>query len=118
MASEIGRSKGGCDLGMGRFSRKATANDKGGPEGFFVEKCAESFEEKGEILMIGVPAADVDDLILYGDCEVSGPEEPVVAATEVSEKEDFQKICNAEKSKKKQKFTFMNAQLHALRKKI
>ena len=29
-----------------------------------------SFKEKGEVLLIGVPAADGDDLILFGDSGV------------------------------------------------
>jgi len=50
---------------MGRFGGKARANDKGGPGGVFIKKSAEGFEEKGEVLLIGVPAADGDDLILF-----------------------------------------------------
>jgi hypothetical protein len=50
---------------MGRFGGKARANDKGGPGGVFIKKSAEGFEEKGEVLLIGFPAADGDGLILF-----------------------------------------------------
>jgi hypothetical protein len=50
---------------MERLSGKPGANDKGGPGGIFIEKSAESFEEKGEVLLIGFPAADGDNLILF-----------------------------------------------------
>ena len=52
---------------MGRFGGKARANDKGGPGGVFIKKSAEGFEEKGEVLLIGSPAADGYDLVLFGD---------------------------------------------------
>jgi len=52
---------------MGGFSWEARTDDEGGPGGIFIEKSAEGFEEKGEVLLIGVPTADGDDLILFGD---------------------------------------------------
>jgi hypothetical protein len=69
MLGEIGRWKWGeeCDSGMGRFRGKPRANDKGGPGRIFIEKRAEGFEEKGEVLLIGVPATDGDDLVLFLD---------------------------------------------------
>jgi len=54
-------------LGIGRFSGKPRANNEGGPGGVFIEKRAEGFEKKGEVLLVGVPAADGDDLVLFGD---------------------------------------------------
>ena len=69
VTGEIGRWKGGeeCDSGMGGFGGKPRADDEGGPGGIFIEKSAEGFEEKGEVLLIRVPAADGDDLVLFGD---------------------------------------------------
>ena len=69
MEGEIRWWQGGekCDSGMRGFSREPRADDKGGPGGIFIEKRAEGFEEKGEVLLIGVPAADGDDLVLFGD---------------------------------------------------
>ena len=55
------------DLRMGGFSGQARTDDEGGPGGIFIEKSAEGFEEKREVLLIGVPAADGDDLVLFGD---------------------------------------------------
>ena len=52
---------------MGGFSGEARADDEGGPGGVFIEKRAEGFEEKGEVFLVGVPAADGDDLVLFGD---------------------------------------------------
>ena len=52
---------------MGRFGGEARTDDEGGPRWVFIKKRAEGFEEKGEVLLIGVPAADGDDLILFGD---------------------------------------------------
>jgi len=52
---------------MGGFGGEARAYDEGGPGGVFIEKRAEGFEEKGEVLLVGVPAADGDDLTLFGD---------------------------------------------------
>ena len=50
---------------MGGFRGKPRANHQRGPGGIFIEKSAEGFEEKGEVLLIGVPAADRDNLILF-----------------------------------------------------
>ena len=50
---------------MERLSGKARTDDEGGPRGIFIEKRAEGFEEKGEVLLIGFPAAHGDDLILF-----------------------------------------------------
>ena len=55
---------------MGGFSWEPRTDDKGGPGGIFIEKSAEGFEEKREVLLIGVPAADGYDLILFGDSGV------------------------------------------------
>ena len=55
---------------MGGFSGEARADDEGGPGGVFIEKRAEGFEEKGEVFLVGVPAADGDDLVLFGDSGV------------------------------------------------
>jgi len=55
---------------VGRFSGKPRANDERGPSAVFIEKKAEGFEEKGEVLLIRVPAADGDDLVLFGDGRV------------------------------------------------
>ena len=51
---------------MERLSGKARTDDEGGPRGIFIEKVAEGFEEKGEVLLIGFPATNGDDLILLG----------------------------------------------------
>ena len=52
---------------MGGFSGKPRANHEGGPVGILIKKFAEGFEKKGEVFLIGVPAADGDDLVLFGD---------------------------------------------------
>jgi hypothetical protein len=52
---------------MGGLSGKSRANDERGPGGIFIEKRAEGFKEKGEVLLIRFPAADGDDLVLFGD---------------------------------------------------
>ena len=52
---------------MGGFGGKPRADDEGGPGGIFIEKSAEVFEEKGEVLLIRVPAADGEELVLFGD---------------------------------------------------
>ena len=52
---------------MGGFSGEARTDDECGPGGIFIEKSAEGFEEKREVFLIRVPAADGDDLILFGD---------------------------------------------------
>ncbi len=52
---------------MGGFSGEARTDDQGGPGGIFIEKSAEGFEEKGEVLLIGFPATNGDDLILFLD---------------------------------------------------
>jgi len=51
---------------MGGFSGKPRTDDECGPGGILIEKSFEGFEEKGEVLLIGVPAADGYDLILLG----------------------------------------------------
>ena len=55
---------------MGRFRGKPRADDEGGPGGVFIEKRADGFEKKEEVLLIRVPAADGDDLVLFGDGRV------------------------------------------------
>jgi hypothetical protein len=50
---------------MGGYSRKPRTDNKRGPRWIFIEKSAESFEEKGEVLLIGVPATDGDNLVLF-----------------------------------------------------
>ena len=55
---------------MGRFSGKPRANHERGPGGIFIEKRADGFEEKGQVLLVRVPAADGDSLILFGDSGV------------------------------------------------
>jgi hypothetical protein len=50
---------------MGRFRVKPRANDEGGPCGVSIKKSTEGFEKKGEVLLVRVPAADGDDLILF-----------------------------------------------------
>ena len=50
---------------MGGFGGKPRADDEGGPGGVFMEKSAEGFEEKGEVLLIGFPAANGDYLVLF-----------------------------------------------------
>ena len=55
---------------MGGFGGKPRADDEGGPSGVFIKKSTEGFEKKGEVLLIGVPAADGDDLVLFGDSGV------------------------------------------------
>jgi hypothetical protein len=52
---------------MGGFRGEARSDDQGRPGGIFVEKRAEGFKEKGEVLLIRFPAADGDDLVLFGD---------------------------------------------------
>ena len=52
-------------LGMGGFGGKPRANHKGGPGGVLIKKSTEGFEEKGEVLLIGFPATNGDDLILF-----------------------------------------------------
>jgi len=66
---EIRRRERGVerDSRMGGLSWEARADDKGGPGGIFIEKRAEGFEKKGKVLLIGVPAADGDDLVLFGN---------------------------------------------------
>ena len=46
---------------------KPRANDEGGPCGVSIKKSTEGFEKKGEVFLIGVPAADGDNLILFLD---------------------------------------------------
>ena len=52
---------------MGGFSWEARADDKRAPGRVFIKKRTEGFEKKGEVLLIGVPATDGDDLILFGN---------------------------------------------------
>ena len=51
---------------MERLSGKTSTDDECGPGGIFIEKVAEGFKEKGEVLLIGFPATNGDDLILLG----------------------------------------------------
>jgi hypothetical protein len=69
VAGEIGGRKGGeeGDLRMGRLSGKPRANHEGGPCGVFFKKSTESFEKKGEVLLVRFPAAYGDDLVFFGD---------------------------------------------------
>ena len=55
---------------MGRFRGKPRANHQRGPSGVFIKKRTEGFEKKGEILLVRVPAADGDDLVLFRDSGV------------------------------------------------
>ena len=50
---------------MGGFSREARTNDEGGPGGVFIKKSSEGFEKKREVLLVGVPSAYGDNLILF-----------------------------------------------------
>ncbi len=50
---------------MERLSGKPRADHEGDPVGILIKKFAEGFEKKGEVLLIRVPAADGDDLILF-----------------------------------------------------
>ena len=52
---------------MGGFSGETRTDDERGPGGIFIEKSAEGFEEKGEVLLIGFPATNGDDLVLFGN---------------------------------------------------
>ena len=52
---------------MGGLSWEARTDDQGGPGRVFIEKSAEGFEEKGEVLLIGVPAANGNDLVFFSD---------------------------------------------------
>ena len=52
---------------MGRFSGKPRANHDRGPSGVFIKKRAESFEKKGQVLLVRFPATDRDNLILFLD---------------------------------------------------
>ena len=69
MAGEIGRWEGGkkYDSGVGGFGGKARTDDEGGPGGVFIEERAEGFEEKGEVLLVRVPPAHGNNLILFED---------------------------------------------------
>ena len=57
-------------MGMGGFGGKARTDDEGGPGWVFIKKRAEGFEEKREVLLVRVPAADGDDLVLLWDGRV------------------------------------------------
>jgi len=52
---------------MERLSGKPRANHQRGPSGVFIKKITESFDKKGEVLLVRFPAADGDDLVLFGD---------------------------------------------------
>ena len=69
MPSEIGRWKGWekGDSGVGRSRGKPRANHQRDPRGIFIKKSTEGFEKKGEVLLVRFPAADRDNLILFGD---------------------------------------------------
>ena len=55
---------------MGRFIGKARTDDERGPGGVFIKKRTEGFEKKGEVLLVGFPSADGDDLVLFLDGRV------------------------------------------------
>ena len=52
---------------MGGFGGKPRANHKGGPGGVFIKKRKEGFEQKREVFLVGFPATDSDNLILFLD---------------------------------------------------
>ena len=52
---------------MGRFGGKPRADHEGGPSGVFIKKSTEGFQKKREVLLIGVPSANGDDLFLFLD---------------------------------------------------
>ena len=52
---------------MGGFSGKPRADHERGPGRIFIKKSTEGFEKKREVLLVGVPAANGDDLVLFGD---------------------------------------------------
>ena len=56
------------------LSGKPRANHQRGPGGIFIEKSAEGFEKKRQVLLIGVPATNRDNLILFlnGGVEFKG----------------------------------------------
>ncbi len=55
---------------MGGFSGEARTDDECGPGGIFIKKSTEGFQQKRKVLLIRVPAADGDDLVLFGDGRV------------------------------------------------
>ena len=69
MPSEIGRWKGWekGDSGVGRSRGKPRANHQRVPGRVFIKKRTEGFEKKRQVLLVGIPAADGDNLILFGD---------------------------------------------------
>ena len=58
------------DSGIGGFSGEPRANHERGPCGVFIKKRTESFEKKGEVLLIRFPATDGDNLVLFWDGRV------------------------------------------------
>ena len=50
---------------MERLSGQARADDEGVPSRIFIKKSTEGFQKKWQVLLVGVPAADGDDLILF-----------------------------------------------------
>lgn len=54
-------------MGMGGFGGKPRANHEGGPSGVFIKKSTEGFQKKREVLLVGVPSANGDDLFLFLD---------------------------------------------------
>jgi hypothetical protein len=52
---------------MGGFSGKPRANHEGGPCGVFFKKSTESFEEKGQVLLVRFPSTYGDNLIFFLD---------------------------------------------------
>ena len=56
---------------MGGFNGEARTDHEGGPRRIFIEKSAESFEKKRKVLLVRFPAADGDDLVLFGDGRVA-----------------------------------------------
>ena len=55
---------------MGGFSGKTRANDERGPRWILFKKCAKGFQQKWEVLLVGFPSTDGDDLVLFGDGRV------------------------------------------------
>ena len=55
---------------MGGFSGKPRTNDERSPGGVFIKKSTDGFKKKGEVLLVRFPAADGDDLVLFGDGRV------------------------------------------------
>ena len=52
---------------MGCHSGKPRADHERGPVGILIKKVAKRFEKKRQVLLIGLPAANGDNLILFGN---------------------------------------------------